>query len=213
MLDRVVIQENKDRFIKALRKITRPGADIEGLINRLDGGGFFEAPYTTDSFRSYAGGLCEQALCRYVELFSLKDRFDSVGITMDSAIIVGLLADVGKMGYFERNIRNKKVYSPNGKKVDEIGNFDWVAEEGYKVKDPKERFIFGSLCQNSERIITDHIPLTIDESAAIIHLHADYENPNLNLASIYLTYPLAVFANCADKIASFIDTREDSLPF
>lgn len=213
MLNDEIIQDNKKRFIELLHEISRPDVDIEGLIASLEKGDFFTAPVTTNSFRNYRGGLCEHSLCRYQELCKIVGACSVPPVEKDSILIAGLLADLGKMNYFEPSVMNRKVYSPTGKKQDEVGNFDWIAEMGWKIKDPRERFIFGSLGQNAERYITEYLPLTQEESAAIIHLHDDYENPNFNLASLYLTYPLAVLLNCADKIAAFLTTREDVLPF
>lgn len=213
MISEEVRIENKERFINLVNKITRPGADLSGLLQMLEKSDFFDAPATTNSFRNYKGGLCEQALTRNINLNKLCEQSAYNKITQDSILITSLFADFGKIKYFEPTIKNKKVYHPSGKKSDELGNYDWVPEEGYTVKDPSTRFIFGTLGQNAERIITEYIPLTTEESAAIIHLHDDYENPNFNLASVYFAYPLAVLLNCADKITAFIDSREDALPF
>lgn len=213
MIDEEVRLENKTKFIDLVNTITRPGADLPGLIQMLEQSDFFDAPATANSFRNYKSGLCEQALVRNINLKHLCEQSAYDKITQDSILITSLFADFGKIRYFEPTIRNKKTYHPSGKKSDELGTYDWVSEEGYAVKDPSTRFIFGTLGQNAERIITEYIPLTTEESAAIIHLHDDYENPNFNLASVYFAYPLAVLLNCADKITSFIDSREDALPF
>ena len=213
MISEEVRIENKERFINLVNKITRPGADLSGLLQMLEKSDFFDAPATTNSFRNYKGGLCEHALIRYANLKKLCEQSAYDKITQDSILITSLFADFGKINYFEPTIKNKKVYHPSGKKSDELGTYDWVSEEGYTVKDPSTRYIFGTLGQNAERIITEYIPLTTEESAAIIHLHDDYENPNFNLASVYFAFPLAVLLNCTDKITSFIDSREDALPF
>ena len=213
MISEEVRLENKERFIKLVNTITRPGADLPGLLKMLEKSDFFDAPATANSFRNYKGGLCEQALTRNINLNKLCEQSAYDKITQDSILITSLFTDFGKINYFEPTVKNKKVYHPSGKKLDELGTYDWVSEEGYTVKDPSTRYIFGTLGQNAERIITEYIPLTTEESAAIIHLHDDYENPNFNLASVYFAFPLAVLLNCADKITSFIDSREDALPF
>lgn len=213
--------ENKRRFLELLRGINRPGADLEGLISELERGDFFTAPLTERAYRNYDGGLCEQALCRHYHMELLaKESSTSVDISRTSELIVSLLADLGRMNYFEKTSRNKKVYSESGKKFDELGKFDWVAESGFTVKDPSERYIFGTMGQNSERLVSQFIPLTDEESASIIHLHANYENPSLNCANIYMKFPLAVLLNSADLLASFIDTKkieevdeDDTIPF
>lgn len=213
MIENITRIENRAKFEELARNITRPGTDIDGLLEALESGGFFDAPQTERAHRSYDGGLCEHALCRYDEMKKICSESAYQGVSDDSILITALFADLGKMDYFDKTVRNKKVYSETGKKSDEMGKFDWVAEPGYTVRDPALRFIFGTLGQNSERILSEFVPLSNEESAAIINLHADYENPGLNLATIYMNYPIAVFLNVADKLASFVDTREDIIPF
>lgn len=207
------IEENKIKYLELINSIDRPGSDIPGLIKMLEESDFFTAPATTNSFGNYEGGLCEVALNRYTRLISLYDGPRITPIHKNSILITSLLADLGKINYFDKTIRNKKVYHPSGKKHDEMGDYGWVSEIAYTIKEPQDRYIFGTLGQNAERIITNFIPLSDEESAAIINLHADYENPNLNVASIYFTYPLSVMLTCADKLAVFVDSKEDSLPF
>ena len=213
MIENITRIENRAKFEERARSITRPGTDIDGLLEALESGGFFEAPQTERAHRSYDGGLCEHALCRYEEMKRICSSSYYQGVSDDSILITSLFADLGKMDYFDKTIKNKKVYSDTGKKSDELGKFDWVSEPGYTVRDPALRFVFGTLGQNSERILSEFVPLSNEESAAIINLHADYENPGLNLATIYMSYPIAVFLNVADKLASFVDTREDIIPF
>lgn len=207
------LQKNKEAYLTKVRMIQREGADIEGLISYLERTDFFTAPATANAFRAYEGGLCEQALDRLIELDHICDSSSYTSVSQDSKLIVALFTDFGKIDYFETTAINKKVYTPEGLKSDELGRFNWVSERGYKVKNPEDRFIFGTLGQNAERIITGFIPLTTEESAAIIHLHSTYENPNFNLASVYFNYPLAVLLNAADNFAAFINTRDDAVPF
>ena len=197
MINEEVRMENKIKFINLVNTITRPGADLPGLIQMLEQSDFFDAPATANSFRNYKGGLCEQALIRNINLKHLCEQSAYDKITQDSILITSLFTDFGKIKYFEPTVRNKKIYHPSGKKSDELGTYDWVSEEGYTVKDPSTRYIFGTLGQNAERIITEYIPLTTEESAAIIHLHDDYESCMQNSACLfgfpYLFPPLQKF--------------------
>lgn len=207
------LQKNKEEYIKKVRGISREGTDIEGLILMLEQSDFFNAPATANAYRAYDGGLCEQALDRALELDRICSYSSYAPVSADSRAIVALFADLGEINYFEPYSINKKVYKPTGSKSDALGNFDWESEKGWKVRDPQNRFLFGTLGQNAERILTNYIPLTTEESAAIIHLHGERENPNFNLSGIYFTYPLSVLLNAADKFAAFINTREDAIPF
>lgn len=213
-LSEELIAKNKEEFLGLVRSIARPDCYVEDLVQMLELSDFFVAPVTTNAFRNYDGGLCEQALSRYRNLIQLAQANAlEKGWDPDSLLIVGLFADLGKINYFEKGYANKKVYSDTGSKKDELGKFDWKSEVVWKLKEPQDRYVFGTLGQNAERILSKYLLLTDEESSAIINLHADFENPNLNLATIYLTYPLAVLLNCADKLATFIDSRSDVVPF
>lgn len=193
-------EQNKQEFLSLVSQIQRDG--ISDLINFLEKSDFFTAPASTKMYRAEEGGLCAHALARYnimKNLISANDWF----IVKDSLLITSLLADLNKVNYFEPVCINKKVYSEDGKKMDELGHFDWVSEWGWKVKDPETRFIFGTSGQNSERIITNYIPLKDEESAAIIHLGVTFENPTFNYANIYKKYGLACVLAAADSLATF----------
>lgn len=195
-----MIEDNKQTFLNLVAQIKRDG--VENLINFLQSSDFFTAPASVKLYRAEEGGLCAHALARNA---IMKNLIEIQGWTVDhdSFLITSLLADLNKINYFEPTAINKKVYSPNGKRMDEFGHFDWVAERGYRVRDPEERFIFGTSGQNAERIITNYIPLTDEESAAIINLGVSYENPTFNYANIYRKYGLACVLAAADSLATF----------
>lgn len=204
MIDSISKSNNVAIFNDLVRGIDREGAYIEDLLYFVNKSDFFDAPATAKLIRSYKGGLCEHAIARYNTLVSLCKTFNITQYTDTTLRIVGLLADFGKINYFERTVKNKKKYHDQGKKYDDMGNFDWVAEEGWSVKEASDRFVYGTLGQNAERIISVYIPLSDEEASAIVNLHADYENPNLNVTAVYQAYKLVVLLTVADKIASFV---------
>lgn len=208
-----IINTDKEKFIELLKRVNRSG--IENLIDFLEKSDFFTAPDSTKSFRAYEGGLCEHALVRYDYLLKLSELSNDQEVVHDdsSYLIVGLLADLSKTNYFEQFISNKKVYAPDGSKHDNMGNFDWVAESAWKVKDAEDRYVFGTLGHNAERMITEFIPLRDEESAAIIHLRSSYENPNLSIIPIYKNYPLAAMLNAAEMLTNYVSLPGDVLPF
>ena len=55
MIENITRIENRARFEELARTITRPGTDIDGLLEAMENGGFFEAPQTEKAFRSYDG--------------------------------------------------------------------------------------------------------------------------------------------------------------
>lgn len=193
-------KQNKQEFLSLINQIQRDG--IPDLINFLEKSDFFTAPASTKMYRAEEGGLCAHALARYKVMKNTISANDWL-VDNDSFLITSLLADLNKINYFEPTCVNKKVYSESGKKMDELGHFDWVSEWGWKVRDPETRFIFGTSGQNSERIITNYIPLKDEESAAIINLGVSFENPTFNYANIYKKYGLACVLAAADSLATF----------
>ena len=208
-----VNEKMKSDFIDLLTKIERPNANIEGLIKKLESTDFFIAPASTKYHNSFQGGLLEHSLNVY---YNLKYLIDIKGlkeyISEESIIICGLLHDISKMNFYEPSSRNRKVYHENGLKYDELGRFDWVAEFCYKVKDVRERFIYGNHEETSEFIIKTYIPLSVDESVAILNHHSGMgfdSVPPSTISYKYNRYPLAALLHMADFLATYIDERND----
>lgn len=202
------IAEMREEFIELLRKIERPNANIEGLINKLDESDFFYAPASTKYHNSCYGGLVAHSLNVYHNMvnIAIMKGFSEV-IPEESVIICALLHDLSKMNFYEPTARNKKVYSPDGSKYDELGNFDWVSEMGWAVRPWKDRLAFGSHEENSEFMVRCYIPLNIAESAAIINHHGCISNPSMSntVSEIFHRFPVAMLLHTADMMATFID--------
>ena len=204
------IENNKQRYIELLRKISRP-SDVEQLINYLDNNGFFTSPASTKFHASYEGGLCEHSLNVYDSLVQLiESKYKDIPFPVfdnDSIIITALCHDLDKVNLYEKTAINTKVYSTNGSKYDEVGNYDWVTTIGYKTTENSKRFLFGTHGQNSERITSAYIPLTDEESCAIVNHHSVYDNPKLDITSIYNKYTLACLLLVSDILATYVDEK------
>ena len=206
-----LLKENQEKFCELLRSIERKGANIEGLISKLESSDFFEAPASAKYHNSMKGGLVDHCLNVYYNLESLvKNKHLQDLIPEESIIICGLLHDMVKMNYYERVARNVKKCYRYGKKRDELGTFDWVAELGYKVRDEEERFIYGNHEETSEFMIRQYIPLHVEESAAIlVHHHSlGYDSAPISTTSKTMErYHLACLLHIADMISTYIDER------
>lgn len=202
----IKVEENKYKFIELLRKVNREGADIPGLIYKLEHSDFFEAPCSTVYHLCVKGGLCQHSLNVYNELaalvrhYNMEDRFSE-----ESIIIVALLHDLSKMNYYELTAKNTKVYCDNGTKRDELGKFEWKSELGYRRKDELDRFVYGHHGQNSEYMTSTFIPLKLEESVAIVnHMGGDDEYKPFDLTPIYNRYTLAGLLHAADFLSTFV---------
>jgi len=200
--------EMKEDFIALLRRIKRPNANIEGLIDKLETTDFFTAPASTRYHNACYGGLLAHSLNVYnnLEMLVKMKGLEEV-IHEESIIICGLLHDLAKMNFYEPSVRNKKVYSEDGSKYDELGKFDWVSERAWSVRPVEQRFIYGSHEETSEFMARCYIPLKIDESIAILHHHSGMSNDSTvkNISDFYVRYPVAHLLHLADMLATYLD--------
>lgn len=214
MLDNNRVNSNKEEFISLLRKITREGANIDKLIEKLESSDFFTAPASTQYHGAYEGGLCDHCLNVYYNMMHLfKYKAPILGITKDceeSIIILSLLHDISKMNLYVQSTKNVKVYSPQGNKTDSMGTYYWDSKLSYTTRDVSERFVYGSHEATSEYMIRQFIPLTVEESSAILHHMGgmSWDSAKDNIGEVFNRYPLALLLYTADMLSSYIDERE-----
>lgn len=205
MLTEQQIEVNKQQFISAINLLSRV-FDKDALIKMLCETDFFTAPASTKYHSSYKGGLCQHSLNVWRRLLDL-DILAKTELDVDSMAIVGLCHDFAKINFYKQAIKNEKVYSETGSKSDNMGRFDWVAKTIYTVKPADERFVYGNHEITSEMITRSYIPLSYDESIAILHHHAGMsaDCAQNNITEIYAKNPLALLLHQADMIATYLD--------
>ena len=207
MITDEMIEKNKNEFILLIRTIKREGARIEELISKLENSDFFTAPASTRYHASYKGGLCQHCLNVYKNLMKLNED-KNMQIPEESIIIVSLLHDISKMNYYEISYRNKKQYSDYGTKRDAGGNFDWVVEQSYEIIPKENRFIFSNHETTSEFMVRTFIPLTLEESVAILHHHGGVGNDSQpGAVNAFGRYNLPVLLHLADMLATYVDEK------
>ena len=100
--------------------------------------------------------------------------------------------------------RLQKVYNQYGKKLDEVGAFDWVATKTFRVKDAEERQLLGNKGFVSFYIISEYIPLSREETMTIVNQYsATDKEPISDLSTILSNNNLAVLLHSADIIATY----------
>ena len=200
------IEANKNRYIELINSITREGFNKELFLRHLENSDFFVAPASTRFHGSVKGGLCQHILNVYDNLVSLVTT-KHLNISEDSIKIVSLFHDIAKMNYYEIYYKNQKVYSEEGTKVDEGGRYDWKQVSEYKTRDISNRFLYCNHEVTSEFITRQYIPLSVEESIAILHHHGGTGEDSVKdtVSAIYNRYPLATLLHTADLIASYID--------
>lgn len=207
MADKSIIETNKGIFIELLNQIKREGFRKEELIKKLESSDFFTAPASTKYHGSFEGGLCAHSISVY---YNLKNLITMKGmestIDPDTILILGLLHDMSKMNFYKKDYRNKKVYSESGSKYDDGGRYDWVTEQTYSVISQDERFLFGNHEETSEYMVSQYVPLSYMESAAIINHHAGMSFDSTEIApQILQRYPIAALLHIADMLAAYIE--------
>lgn len=200
----------KAKFIELVNGITREGAKIDGLVEKLNNSDFFIAPASTRFHSSCEEGLVQHSLNVYFILTdivqSLRKTYgdDIVDYSDETLRIVALFHDISKMNFYKPSVRNVKVYKEDGTKHDEMGSFDWEAQKSFAVRDDNERFIFGTHGENSAQILNFYIPLKYEELSAITNHHGVFDNPKLDFTAIANRYGLVPLLHTADLLATYV---------
>ena len=210
MLTNEQILANKEEFISLIMSIEREGMDKDKLIKKLENSDFFYAPSSTKYHCSYEGGLCEHSLNVYKNfrmMVANKENLDECCYDENTIKIITLFHDISKMNIYEKTAKNEKVYCEDGDKFDSLGKFKWVTTLGWGLK--AERFTYGSHEMTSEFIARQFIPLTIDESVAILHHMGgrNWDSAQDNITEIFGQYQLATLLHLSDMLASYVDER------
>lgn len=212
MIDEKAVLNNREEYLQLIKSIKREGANIDALVQKLENSDFFTAPASTKFHGAYKGGLCEHSLNVYynlVKLVNSKEGLDECCYKDDTLKIVALLHDISKMNTYEQYVKNTKVYcsSIESKLYDELGNFKWVPSLEWKTRENK--FTFGSHEMTSEYIARQFIPLTLDESVAILHHMGSmaWDSAKDNIGEVFNQYSLALLLYMADMLSCYIDER------
>ena len=197
-------QDNIERFESLLTSCKRDG--IENLIDFIRSTDFYTAPASTKYHLCCEGGLLQHSLnvydCLYSKLYNelWNEKLDS--INPESFIITSLLHDICKTNFYVPELRNKKVYSEHGSKIDSGGQYDWQQVTGYTINDTLP---YGH-GEKSVYMISSFIRLTRDEAMAI-RWHMGFTEPKEmwnSFTSAITKYPLVLALHEADVEATYL---------
>ena len=200
MVDKNIV---RNRIIELVNQFNYSQEDKERLLDFLSDSDFYDAPFSTEYQYAYPGGLAEYSLDVYDNLKKLVESFKLNEVyPWQTICVVGLFHALSKVNYYEGYVRNEKVYSPNGSKFDNLGNYDWVSKQSYKVKDAKDRYTAGELGFTSYMLLSKFIPLREEEIMAIVHYHCGMDNNHStkDIYEILKSYPLVVLLHSAALI-------------
>ena len=200
---------NIERFEKLLSQVDREG--IPKLIEYLHKSDFYTAPASTRYHSCHEGGLLEHSLNVYDCLFDKSEnkvwQNTLRGVERDSVIIVALLHDLCKTNYYGTEVRNKKVYSERGTKIDSNGRYDWKSVPAYVVDD-KIPYGHG---EKSVMMIEEFIKLKPVERYAI-RWHMGFTEPKENWNTLSLAirkYPLILALHQADLESTYLLEKDE----
>jgi hypothetical protein len=202
-------QTNIEKFESMLSRYDREGMDR--LLDYIRKSDFYTAPASTRFHSCHEGGLLEHSLNVCETLLSKRndpiwhDMLENIG--EESLVIIALLHDLCKTNYYIVEMKNKKVYSDNGKKIDSNGKFDWVTVPGYTVDD-KIPYGHG---EKSVMMIEEFIKLKPIERYAI-RWHMGFTEPKENwnyLSAAIKKYPLIIAVHEADLEATYVLEKEE----
>lgn len=198
-----------EKFERLLLSVQREGIDkLLAYIRKSD---FYTAPASTRFHSCHEGGLLEHTMNVYECLIrknnnpTWKDIFEEIGD--ESLIIVALLHDICKTNFYVVEMKNKKVYSENGKKIDSNGRYDWVSTPGYTIDD---KLAYGH-GEASVYIASSFIRLTRAEAIAI-RWHMAFSEPKEHynaLGAAIKMHPLIIALNSADTEATYLMEEEE----
>ncbi len=199
-------------FESLLRSTNRKG--IEDLLKYIQSTNFYNDPASTVFHSCHEGGLLEHSLYVYKCLKAKKDEVvwkkKLSDIPDESLIIIGLLHDLCKANTYKVEYRNKKVYSPTGKKYDEQGNYDWQSVPAF-VNDDQEPLGHG---EKSVILAMKFIELTDAEMYAIRWhmLFTDYTfsgGGGKTVGSAVEKYPVILAVSEADLEATYLFEKKE----
>lgn len=205
----MVNKENVEIFESLLRMTEREG--IEDLISFLRKSDFYTAPASTRFHSCHEGGLLEHTLnvceCALNKLDNPVWSESLKNVTTKNVLISALLHDVCKTYFYGTELKNKKIYSDTGKKIDSNGRYDWETVPCYTVDD-KIPYGHG---EKSVMMVETYIKLEPVERYAI-RWHMGFTEPKENwnyFTDAIRLHPFVLALHTSDLEATYLLEKEE----
>ena len=189
----LTLEQKNANEIKYMELLTKLKIDLTNISKLLDSVDYFNKPASTQYTGAYAGGLCEYTLKFAHELGILCNAYFPGRYSEEDVIKVALFKDIYKATMYEAYTKNVK---------DEVTN-QWTAVEAYKTKDGVNRQVFGDLGFSSYMQIKDLVPLTIEQTEAIVYSRISDFAPDIH--DVFRTYPLVALTRMAEMATLYIN--------
>lgn len=200
-------QKNFELFVSYIRKfIERDGVDefIAWLVDCTD---ISLAPASTKYHMSEEGGLIKHSINvmkRMIKLINMEyGSIELSPFTKETIAFVSLFHDISKVNFYEKYTKNVK--------NQETG--EWEQVVCYKVREPKDRLLYGMVEENSVYILQKFFKMSIEEASAIRWVEG-YSNSNDSATisavfNLYGTSTLAMLLHVANLMSICVDETSD----
>ena len=189
MLTQEQKNNNEIKFMEMLSMLNIDLTEISKLLDQID---YFNKPLSAQYNGAYAGGLCEYALRFAHELGVLCNAYFQGRYTKEDVIKVALFKDIYKA----------TMYEPYMKNVKDDNSGQWVSVPGFRVKETDNRPVFGELGFSSYMQIRELIPLTTEQTEAIVYSSISNFAPDIH--NVFRSYPLVALTRMAEMAAMYL---------
>lgn len=174
-------------------------ANLEKFFEYLDDSDFYIAPASTRFHSNVDGGLCEHTMKVISRMFKIcnaeySEEESKTPEYKEKVFLVAALHDLCKVNFYHRTERYKK---------DE--NNEWYTYPFWEIEDELPM----GHGEKSLYIAQRFFDLT-DEQAIAIRWHMGFSDSSvkggcLDIGEAYSKYPIALYLNMADSMATFLD--------
>lgn len=190
MLTQEQKNNNEIKFMELLSKLNIDLTELNRLLDQVD---YFNKPASTQYMGAYPGGLCEHALRNAHELGVLCNAYFPGRYSEEDVIKVAFFKDFYKATMYEAYMKNVK--------DEETGQ--WTSVPAYKTKESRNRPVFGDIGFSSYMQIKNIIPLTDEQTEAIVYSRISDFAPDMH--DVLRTYPLVALVRMAEMAATYIN--------
>lgn len=187
------MESEKELFEEYSNLISKLGDGSEELMKYLMTTNFFKSPASIKYHLSEDHGLVKHSLNVYNVIRQLNTTLCNNKYTDESLIKVALCHEFGKIGLFEKYLKNEK------------HDGQWVQVEAYKSTDSKDRYVVGDCGFTSYMIASRYIPFNDEEIAALCNfMHIVNINNYMEISTVIDKYNLTLLLHIADMVATYI---------
>lgn len=189
----LTIEQKNANEIKYMEMLSMLNIDLTEISKLLDQIDYFNKPLSAQYSGAYPGGLCEYALRFAHELGVLCNAYFPGRYSKEDIIKVALLKDIYKATMYEPYMKNVK--------DEESGQ--WISVPSFKVKDSENRPVFGELGFSSYMQIRELVPLTTEQTEAIVYSSISNFAPDIH--NVFRSFPLVTLTRMAEMAATYIN--------